>query len=450
VLKYNDFPSNEFARKCLQRRLIYWPQGTPDGCLTGVVSSRLGRRLDLNPAWFCGFRKACELIKEADDCLLLAARSATAEFSDQAAKLFELRSLVVREPPAKQSFELWLHKMRKTCTSSAPATKYDVWISPRFDTLQNEDCSDLANIPVRDLAVAALANRLFVLHLRAGGNMESLVCERLLAMKNHDPNVVLAIGPTLVPQEIAHGLLELGATAWHVSEENPRRSSCPGSTLTSATMHDQVQQMSQKVRVLVHNPTEDHLYLTHCTRARFGPWPDQSQTEFAHELLMNATIEERTPLTSLLRILRLGRVVATGQGIRNRAPVVCWSEVPLSDLLRRRVFRAHRGRWDFEPYGISVRSDRLRELGARPVIYGDEQVWRDLAVEERPFFQPRTSQGRNSKRTYDWSAEREWRLVGDLLLEKIPSDAARLFAPTTEEAQRLARVSHWPVVVTLR
>ena len=50
----------------------------------------------------------------------------------------------------------------------------------------------------------------------------------------------------------------------------------------------------------------------------------------------------------------------------------------------------------------------------------------------------------------DWTAEREWRHVGDVPLDEIPPDAALLFVPTETEAEQLATISRWPVVVVPR
>ena len=108
-----------------------------------------------------------------------------------------------------------------------------------------------------------------------------------------------------------------------------------------------------------------------------------------------------------------------------------------------RTFRAHRGRWDFEPYGICIRQSWLEQHGVRPVRYGNSALWDELTESQRPFFQLRRS-GR--QRQIDWSVEREWRHVGDLDLTNLPRDAAFLFVPTVEEAKWLSSQSRWQVI----
>jgi hypothetical protein len=110
-----------------------------------------------------------------------------------------------------------------------------------------------------------------------------------------------------------------------------------------------------------------------------------------------------------------------------------------------RTYRAHRRRWDAEPFGIAIRMDRLATCGARPAIYGDESVWEKLAEPDRPWFQLQTT--RAGKRPIDWSREQEWRLLGDLWLDDLPRDDVRIFVADMDAAARVAAMSPWTVVV---
>ena len=65
-------------------------------------------------------------------------------------------------------------------------------------------------------------------------------------------------------------------------------------------------------------------------------------------------------------------------------------------------------------YGIAVRRGVLRSLGAKPAVYGDDRVYARLAEPERYRFQLSLSTPSAS-----WRHEREWRLKGDLPLDKI-------------------------------
>ena len=133
---------------------------------------------------------------------------------------------------------------------------------------------------------------------------------------------------------------------------------------------------------------------------------------------------------------------------RDERPVVCLSEIPLDRLQAHRVFRSHLGRWDFEPFGIAIARSYLESTGARPVIYGDETVWEQLPDNDRPFFQHvNASQYESKSQPIDWRTEKEWRIVGDLDLDKIPRDQAIVFVHSIQDAKLAGSISNWPVVV---
>jgi hypothetical protein len=198
--------------------------------------------------------------------------------------------------------------------------------------------------------------------------------------------------------------------------------------------------------VLLPSP-ESWPYLTHCTRRREGPWPDQDNVDYLDDLILARADADHSALSALKRILSQQRLIATASAIRGGTPVVSFTAVPLAELHRLRVFRPHRGRWDFEPYGICIRRDCLELCGARPVQYGDDQTWDGLSSDDRPFFQLRKTRQTATGGRIDWAVEHEWRVAGDVDLSGIPADDALVFVPTEPEAQALAGVSRWPVTV---
>jgi hypothetical protein len=262
------------------------------------------------------------------------------------------------------------------------------------------------------------------------------------------PQIFLAIGPTLVDEHFAKELVALGAIAWHLADDPLETlNSLAGLPAAAPATFVPAAPPIPRAKILTHIPESDWPYLTHCTRSSGGPWPDESEAEFVAKLLTELDTPERTPLSALSRIIQQRRLIASGRGIRNNSRVVCWTRLPLSTLLQRRVYRSHRVRWDFEPYGICILRNWLAQRGARPVIYGDQSDWEGLGENDRPFFQARFSHGRNSRHTYDWTTEQEWRIAGDLALDQLPAEAGFVFVPTFEEANRLADFSPWPIVV---
>jgi hypothetical protein len=139
--------------------------------------------------------------------------------------------------------------------------------------------------------------------------------------------------------------------------------------------------------------------------------------------------------------------VASSAAIRGQARVVSFTAAGLWSLAELRVFRPHRRRWDFEPYGICLRRDWLTARGARPVIYGDDETWQSLAPCERPYFQRRATRTAGRRGTIHWPVEKEWRHVGDLDLSSLAPGQLACFVPTRQAALRLATVTRWPVFV---
>jgi hypothetical protein len=116
----------------------------------------------------------------------------------------------------------------------------------------------------------------------------------------------------------------------------------------------------------------------------------------------------------------------------------------LAELADRRVFRQHLNRWDFEPYGIAFfKSAFLDKFGANPVVYGDEADWQSMDDAERPFFQ--VSSTRSKK--IDWRDEQEWRVVGDVELDRVAGKEAIVFVKCEDDLDVIRRLSAWPVVV---
>ena len=89
-------------------------------------------------------------------------------------------------------------------------------------------------------------------------------------------------------------------------------------------------------------------------------------------------------------------------------------------------------RWTVEPYGVAVRRDILRSFGAKPAVYGSEQVYSRLAGSERYCFQLS-----RASMSASWRHEREWRLRGDLALGKLKRDQGFVFVQTEEEKAKL-------------
>jgi hypothetical protein len=84
-------------------------------------------------------------------------------------------------------------------------------------------------------------------------------------------------------------------------------------------------------------------------------------------------------------------------------------------------------RWTFESYGIAILKQALLSAGAAPVIYISGDKYTSLPPEERFRFQIHEPPGK------DWSREKEWRIKGDLYLDRIPRDDLVIVLPRHEQ-----------------
>lgn len=173
-------------------------------------------------------------------------------------------------------------------------------------------------------------------------------------------------------------------------------------------------------------------YLFHYTRACAGPWPGQSYHQYLLDLLDGHPLSGHSALETLIRIIQDGLIRASSRMVRGRGAVICWSSHPPQELFVMRKWNRALARWTVEPYGVAVRRDILRSLGAKPAIYGSEQVYSRLVESERHRFQLSRSDPSAS-----WRHEREWRLRGSLTFGKIKSDKGFVFVQTNDEKAKL-------------
>ncbi len=331
--------------------------------------------------------------------LVFADHTATARFLERCGYLYQLPTLRLVVARKRMSLEQWLRqRFADRLPATGPALQHVAFVSPPLDAREDQ-------IPTRDALTVAVADRIMTLQVRPGGNMDRLLARR----ESADGLKPLAVQPPAEPA---------------VRTSSPRQ--IPDNV--TVVRPDQV-------------PRD---WLLHWTRQQDGPWPDEPPDRYLDALIMGDPASDHSALAALRRIAHQRRLLASAKAIRGGYPVVCFTATPLALLSSRRVFRPHRSRWDFEPYGLCIDSDWLTSIGTRPVLYGDDQLWNRLSLDQRPFFQKRTAGRADS---IDWSVEREWRHLGHIHLDGLPKDAAILFVPTMFDACQLTDVSPWPIAV---
>lgn len=433
VLRKRSTAQADFA-ECL----VGWSRGIPNGRRVALVSSRLGRRF--HALWYAALRQGCRDLDPARDLLLTSEGTACCAAAGCAADLYGLRQVRIIAPRDQDSVAAWLRRLRRQWPDDAESLGlYESWLSPCWaagDPLGRTEPT--ADIPWRDRWLFDACDAVYVLSLRPGGNIERAVRQCLALSPESRPVVWLATGAGLAPERLVDELLESGARAWPIREEVA--GGRPLGAERSADRH-------ALPPVIDVPPADGWSYLTHWTRDQHGPWPNESRQEYLAKCVRGDPDCDRSAFAALVHIVQSQQLAASALAIRGGDPVVCFTETPLAELVRRRVFRAHRGHWDFESYGLCIRRSWLEQRGVRPVYYGDDEEWERLPPELRPYFQLRQTRSRAGRRAIDWTVQREWRHRGSLDLRPLTADDALLFVPTRAEALRLAMISRWPIAV---
>ena len=383
---------------------------------TAIVMSRLPRLARPDAPWLRGLRAALRRVRDRGDRLLVGEGTAGCDFVRRGAVLLGLDWNVV-----------------SSSTGHADRTA---------DAIPQSD-----RIPDRDRALADAADELFVLSVRDNGHWQRLLQDRLRAGRG---------GVTLVDLSEQDGsaahdeLLLLGAALW---KPDPLQTLPLVVSSVEAATHEReqhAQRVDSVVELVPFPNTDDWVYLSHTTRACPGPWPEQPRDDYLDSLLQSRGDADHSSSGTLERILVQRRLVASLRTARGGCRVVSFTASPLSRLPELRRFRRHRGRWDFEPFGLCIRQEWMTKRGARPVHYGDDSTWQSLSESDRPFFQPAHSGSSSSEDAdagIDWTVEREWRHVGDLDLRQLSREDALVFVPNFAAARRLSAVSPWPITL---
>jgi hypothetical protein len=283
----------------------------------------------------------------------------------------------------------------------------------------------------RDHLAVMLADRVDVAFVRPHGTVHQLLLQRLLEDRSGSVRVLIPVeswGQNTSSRNVIDQLVAAGAIGYccrwesDVAESRLIQEECDLSR-SSAAMHSLLEQPQR--------------WLIHWTRGRSGAWPGQSEQQFRDGLLLSCPQPaDLTPLATLKRIVAQRQLVGTAQTIAGSQPVVCFTAMSLYDVIQRRVFRPHLGRWDAEPYGLAIDLDTAKQLGAQPVMYVDEHGRPDSTHAWR-------LQARG--KTYDWTAEQEWRLPGIADLRDVAPEHAVVYVERDEEITKLRNVP-WPVI----
>lgn len=408
--------------------------------LVNIAASRMGRHGSKIPWWPRYLNFLLQNVVSRSGRLLLVPKTTLFDPLQDLAKTAGIDSVTVQ--PAKPSMELgrWLVQ----CLSLLSADHWAAQIAVSPILVPKQKAMDG---PFQDRVAFALADSIEVLFARKKGHIESLVRQRVQDTAFPGGSVFLCVDSTLQtePTRLSE-LLDAGAVGRYVRDPCPADESDVATRPFACARRDgkSIHQLSLALAAVC--PASEGLsketrwsFLSHCTRGTVGPRPVESKLGYLRRLWHDGRLQDEHPLRTLHQICADGRLLGTATLTRTDQRCVSFSSVPLPRLLDRRQFRPHLGRWDWEPFGLMIRQSTLENLGARPVIYGEESDFPSLNPSDRPLFQPRES-GRQV-----WEFEREWRIPGDLDLRSLPKESVILFVQTRSQAIQMAQRFDWSV-----
>lgn len=279
----------------------------------------------------------------------------------------------------------------------------------------------------RDRILAFLADVHIVLQLRHGGEL----ARTLMEQQRRGPRMVW-----ILPSQPKDGSATSGNRQLL---EHLNRHSRPFRLLESRPGRCQPVQIPRSTLLMCDpTPIAWKNYLFHYTRACPGPWPGESLRHYHLSLVRGDPLSPHNALDTLIHILLEGRLRASGRLVRGRHPVISLSSRGPLELATFRQWNRSMGRWTLDPYGIAVRREKLRKIGAKPAIYGTESVYRRLRPDDSFRFQLADTSGR-------WRKEHEWRLNGDLWLKELALNDFFAFVPSQEDAERLGSFIREPL-----
>ncbi len=286
----------------------------------------------------------------------------------------------------------------------------------------------------RDWLIALLVSAFGVASVRASGTVEHIIRHALSRGK-----AVHLFVPQIPDRETAHNRT-VGESLSSPGLNKVRLTPSAGSSPKIVSHQRSEDGFGTGEMVLAPWP-EPGKWLAHYTRACPGPWPGQSLVSYLEALVNGADDGGHTAFDTLRRILRERLIRGSARLTRGRDPVVSFTERLPGQLDGMLMWRPGLVRWSVEPYGLAIRREALDRRGVAPVVYGTEAWYESLPAKRRPFFQLSHSRG------FEWTAEQEWRIVGDLPLGHLRPRDIVVITATVEEARLLAREFPYPITL---
>ena len=419
-------PSPQFLATELDETIFWFPRGIPMGQSLHLASSRIGKQPDTKPGIFSALRSLIGRISSNSTFFTTASEVALHDYVCRLAELSRVPIVEFRRMPNRVDSD---------------------WFRNILNSTHGYVCYFNSCSSIDELLIGS-AREARILSARAKGNVLKATKARIRRnsqpVTHDDARTYLLIDENLTSPSVADELEKQHIIKWWLFSEAETNQTMPPNHSQNDSKIMPLNEFLNQSKISQNKIDLDD-YLIHWTRRRTGPWPGQSRDDFLDDLIFGFNASDHRRIAALCRILASGILIGDSQLCRANVPVVCFSDINVDQVIEKRVFRSHLSRWDFEPCGIAVRKDSLQPFGAKPVIYGDDEAWGSLGDNERPYFQLANSC--SGKNQIDWTQEKEWRIAGNLDLKSLGVEAAFLFAESYQEAELVASLSRWPVVV---
>ncbi len=180
-------------------------------------------------------------------------------------------------------------------------------------------------------------------------------------------------------------------------------------------------------------------YLVHWTRTFYGPWPGESRADYYQAVVQSRGEYCRTAFKTLIRVLQEDKIRGSDKIYRGHFRAISFTELELEEAIKLMRWDNRRTGYLLEPFGIAIDKQTAKELGAHPVIYDLPTTYKYLNSEQKLFFQ---SKGQKEI----WEQEKEWRIIGDIDLSKIPTEKCLVITHKKQQIPLIEKYSRFKVV----
>lgn len=255
----------------------------------------------------------------------------------------------------------------------------------------------------RDNFIESLADGIVIVAARKNGSMLKLAQKAIKKRKK-----IISLKPPNLSKSFEGNicLLEKGAKLLRLNINIPKKNRYISSNY-----------LRKKTLLIDDEDSIQGKYLWHFTRPFPGPWLKQSWEDYIADLLQNNKLAEHNAIDSLCNILKEKIIFSSASMIRGEIPVVCFTSANPKVLLKMKQYNPALKRWNFHPFAVGLLFSKAVKQGVKQVIYGDENTWNKLLIDQQYLFQPA-----RSKINTGWEYEKEWRAKGDFSLKNFKSN----------------------------